>query len=54
MMEIKIDNHLGYIRYQHSDKDDYCNGYKIKQVKAVTEIGKSKIYKNINPPRKHR
>ena len=31
-MEAKMDDHLGYEKSEHSDNDDYRNGYKRKQV----------------------
>lgn len=34
MMEAEMDNHLGYEKSQRSDSDDYCNGYKEKQVNS--------------------
>ncbi len=34
MMEAKMDEHLGYGKSQRSDKDDYRNGYKKKQVNS--------------------
>lgn len=32
MMEAKMDNHLGYSKSERLDGNDYCNGYKTKQV----------------------
>ncbi len=34
MMEAEIDNHLGYAKSEHSDSNDYRNGYKPKQVNS--------------------
>ena len=34
MMEAEMDNHLGYEKSQHSDSDDYRNGYKTKRVNS--------------------
>lgn len=31
MMEAQMDDNLGYSEFEHSDNDDYRNGYKIKQ-----------------------
>ena len=32
MMEVEMDNHLGYDKSQRSDSDDYRNGYKSKKI----------------------
>jgi len=34
MMEVEMDEHLGYEKSQRSDSDDYRNGYKTKQVNS--------------------
>lgn len=34
MMEAEMDGHLGYEKSERSDNDDYCNGYKRKQVNS--------------------
>ncbi|MGN0436097.1 MAG: transposase, partial [Wujia sp.] len=34
MMEAEMDNHLGYSKSEHSDNDDYRNGYKSKRVNS--------------------
>ena len=31
MMEVEMDNHLGYEKSQHSNSDNYRNGYKTKR-----------------------
>ena len=32
MMEVEMDDHLGYEKSERSDSDDYRNGYKSKRV----------------------
>ena len=32
MMEVEMDDHLGYEKSERSDSDDYRNGYKSKKV----------------------
>ena len=34
MMEAEMDDHLGYEKSEHSDNDDWRNGYKTKQVNS--------------------
>ena len=34
MMEVEMDDHLGYKKSERSDSDDYRNGYKTKQVNS--------------------
>ena len=34
MMEVEMDNHLGYSKSERSDNDDYRNGYKSKRVNS--------------------
>ena len=34
MMEAEIDDHLEYEKSEHSDNDNYRNGYKHKQVNS--------------------
>lgn len=34
MMEAEMNDHLGYEKSQHSDSDDYRNGYKPKRVNS--------------------
>ena len=34
MMEVEMDNHLGYEKSQRSDSDDYRNGYKSKRINS--------------------
>ena len=34
MMEVEMDDHLGYKKSERSDNDDYRNGYKTKQVNS--------------------
>lgn len=34
MMEAEMDNHLGYSKLEHSDTEDYRNGYKTKRVNS--------------------
>ena len=34
MMEVEMDEHLGYEKSQRSDNDDYRNGYKTKKVNS--------------------
>ena len=34
MMEVEMENHLGYEKSRRSDNDDYRNGYKSKTVKS--------------------
>lgn len=41
MMEAEMDHHLGYEKSEHSDSDDYRNGYKSKTVKS--RFGKMEI-----------
>ena len=36
MMEVQMNNHLGYEKAQRSDSDDYRNGYKQKNLTTVT------------------
>ena len=41
MMEVEMENHLGYEKSRRSDNDDYRNGYKSKTIKS--SIGEVKI-----------
>ena len=34
MMEVEMDEHLGYSKSERSDSDDYRNGYKPKKVNS--------------------
>lgn len=34
MMEVEMDDHLGYRKSERSDSDDYRNGYKNKKVNS--------------------
>lgn len=34
MMEVEMDDHLGYSKSERSDCDDYRNGYKNKKVNS--------------------
>jgi transposase-like protein len=34
MMDIEMDDHLGYSKSERSDNDDYRNGYKSKQINS--------------------
>ena len=34
MMEAEMDDHLGYQKSEHSDNDDYRNGYKSKRINS--------------------
>lgn len=34
MMEVEMEDHLGYEKSERSDNDDYRNGYKSKTVKS--------------------
>lgn len=34
MMEVEMDEHLGYSKSERSDSDDYRSGYKTKQVNS--------------------
>lgn len=34
MMEAEMDDHLGYLKSERSDSDDYRNGYKTKHVNS--------------------
>ena len=34
MMEAEMDDHLGYQKSEHSNNDDYRNGYKEKQINS--------------------
>ena len=41
MMEVEMENHLGYEKSRRSDNDDYRNGYRSKTIKS--SIGEVKI-----------
>ena len=41
MMEVEMEDHLGYEKSERSDSDDYRNGYKSKHIKS--SIGEVKI-----------
>ena len=42
MMEVEMDDHLGYEKFERSDNDDYRNGYKRKRVNSSYGLWKSR------------